>query len=721
MSLIMVLTMMPMSAFADETISIKKLTVSQQEVKGDGSKVYLEKNEPLKIKLELAGLVQGARTTTGSNVTTSSEVSFILKAGSSKTEFGKDSYTKEGDTYTLNDIDGNKVEEGFNTLTLLIDGKKADSRKFEIVFYNTDLDKAIADLKYAHQEADILILNLGISTYDEEFDVNEKEELDKTLEQYSKFVKFIIMSEEEFRSEDNLHSKFGDESKEVSSMLQENKANKAEDYINATKDLRSIMNQVEENMVHGTKKNDIADNAIAALYSAAKMSYKLELAKTPLNAKRVDSLIDNVYTHYRNVWGLANTIGNKEGDLINLNQDSQVINDEPNKGKEEIENEIENLFEKLDASSRELNQVIEETEAILDELLSGGSTGEIIEIVDVDLDTLFFWQITQGTDLPLISLTYTVKYDNGDTEEFVATNDTFETDFDKNQLGEQEVTLTLKGTSVSTKINVTVIKDVEIVMSEILQEIQRIYYVGDKFNANNGKIKFLLTNNTIETINIADQTIHGFQSDKAGDYTIYFEYLGYNITFDITVLPRPSSGGGGGGGGGQSSVRPGTNDKKEDTNKTDTDNTDNDSTTDDSTNATPVETTVIKPGSNVATITDADGNTRTVTMDVPPTIKEGRTLMPARFIAEVLGATVDYNAQTKQATFGFNESTVVLTLGSKTMLVNDEAVTLLTAPEVVEGRVLLPIRDIQQALASLGLEANVDWNAETKEITIAKF
>lgn len=185
--------------------------------------------------------------------------------------------------------------------------------------------------------------------------------------------------------------------------------------------------------------------------------------------------------------------------------------------------------------------------------------------------------------------------------------------------------------------------------------------------------------------------------------------------------PAPTPGGGGGGGGGSSSVRPGTDNKKDDTNKTDADNTDNGSTTDDSSNATPVETTVIQPGSNVATITDADGNTRTVTMDVPPTIKDGRTLMPARFIAEVLGADVNYDAASKQATFTYEGASVVLTLGSKVMNVNGEMVTLLTAPEVINGRVLLPLRDIQQALASLGLEADVDWNAETKEITILKF
>lgn len=54
------------------------------------------------------------------------------------------------------------------------------------------------------------------------------------------------------------------------------------------------------------------------------------------------------------------------------------------------------------------------------------------------------------------------------------------------------------------------------------------------------------------------------------------------------------------------------------------------------------------------------------------------------------------------------------------MLVDGEVVELLTAPEVVNGRVLLPLRDIQQALTGLGLDASVDWNSETKEIAINK-
>jgi hypothetical protein len=37
-------------------------------------------------------------------------------------------------------------------------------------------------------------------------------------------------------------------------------------------------------------------------------------------------------------------------------------------------------------------------------------------------------------------------------------------------------------------------------------------------------------------------------------------------------------------------------------------------------------------------------------VDVAPYIKEGRTMLPARWVAEPLGATVEWNNDTKQAT-----------------------------------------------------------------------
>jgi len=42
-------------------------------------------------------------------------------------------------------------------------------------------------------------------------------------------------------------------------------------------------------------------------------------------------------------------------------------------------------------------------------------------------------------------------------------------------------------------------------------------------------------------------------------------------------------------------------------------------------------------------------NQAPVQMDVAPEIKDGRTMLPARWVAEALGAEVDWDENTKQA------------------------------------------------------------------------
>ncbi len=64
------------------------------------------------------------------------------------------------------------------------------------------------------------------------------------------------------------------------------------------------------------------------------------------------------------------------------------------------------------------------------------------------------------------------------------------------------------------------------------------------------------------------------------------------------------------------------------------------------------------------------------------------------------------------------KNVVELTLGKKSMKVNGEEVALSTQLTQVDGRIVLPLRDIQKALKDLGLETEIQWNAETKEITI---
>src|SRR5215472_4083685 len=62
-----------------------------------------------------------------------------------------------------------------------------------------------------------------------------------------------------------------------------------------------------------------------------------------------------------------------------------------------------------------------------------------------------------------------------------------------------------------------------------------------------------------------------------------------------------------------------------------------------------------------------------VNFDVPPTVIQGRVLVPLRGIFERLGATVDYDVRTQHIVAVRGPQTVELTIGSRQARVNDTA------------------------------------------------
>ena len=105
--------------------------------------------------------------------------------------------------------------------------------------------------------------------------------------------------------------------------------------------------------------------------------------------------------------------------------------------------------------------------------------------------------------------------------------------------------------------------------------------------------------------------------------------------------------------------------------------------------------------------------------DVPalvqyPAGQNGRTLVPVRLIAERLGASVTWVPETRQVILLREESTIVLTLGSATALVNGQAMELpggVPAGVVKwEGResTMVPLRFVSEQLG-----ATVDWDNDT--------
>ncbi len=104
---------------------------------------------------------------------------------------------------------------------------------------------------------------------------------------------------------------------------------------------------------------------------------------------------------------------------------------------------------------------------------------------------------------------------------------------------------------------------------------------------------------------------------------------------------------------------------------------------------------------------------RQIAFDVPPQIINNRTMVPLRTIFESLGATVDWNNETKTVTSTKEGTTVSLTIDSPVLYVNGNAVTLDTPACIVNNRTLVPARAISEAF-----NANVKWDVNNNTVLI---
>ena len=104
-------------------------------------------------------------------------------------------------------------------------------------------------------------------------------------------------------------------------------------------------------------------------------------------------------------------------------------------------------------------------------------------------------------------------------------------------------------------------------------------------------------------------------------------------------------------------------------------------------------------------------------MDVAPFIQDNRTMLPVRYIANAIGAEVNYDPKTRIATFQKYQSVVTLNIDKNVMYVNGSPVQLYTKPANVEGRIFLPLVNIAQAFG-LKQGQNIIWNQDKKTVTI---
>jgi len=99
----------------------------------------------------------------------------------------------------------------------------------------------------------------------------------------------------------------------------------------------------------------------------------------------------------------------------------------------------------------------------------------------------------------------------------------------------------------------------------------------------------------------------------------------------------------------------------------------------------------------------------------PPVIVNDRTLVPLRAIFEVLGARIDWDSKTQTVTAAKLKAKlrIILTIGKDSAEVNGESLTLDLKAQLINGRTMVPLRFVSQALG-----AKIDWVPATRTVVI---
>ena len=106
---------------------------------------------------------------------------------------------------------------------------------------------------------------------------------------------------------------------------------------------------------------------------------------------------------------------------------------------------------------------------------------------------------------------------------------------------------------------------------------------------------------------------------------------------------------------------------------------------------------------------------KTKSNDVAPVIRNDRTMLPARFVAENLGATVTWDEEKRLVTITGNGVTILLTIGEETAMINGKEVKLGSPAFIENDRTYTPVRFIAEELG-----ATVEWIETEQKVVITK-
>lgn len=127
---------------------------------------------------------------------------------------------------------------------------------------------------------------------------------------------------------------------------------------------------------------------------------------------------------------------------------------------------------------------------------------------------------------------------------------------------------------------------------------------------------------------------------------------------------------------------------------------------------------VIAIGSNV--LDKVSKNVHTVhEMDTPAYVKDGRVMLPLRYVAEALGLQVSWVPETKTVIIWDLTQRVEIPVKSNRIIVNGITYTSDVKPEIKSSRTMLPIANIARALGLID-GSDIVWDQYNKQVTLTR-
>src|SRR4051812_19133449 len=91
-------------------------------------------------------------------------------------------------------------------------------------------------------------------------------------------------------------------------------------------------------------------------------------------------------------------------------------------------------------------------------------------------------------------------------------------------------------------------------------------------------------------------------------------------------------------------------------------------------------------------------NGKILSLKEPPGFIGKHMMLPVRAVGESLGYIVSYDNKTERVSVKNVSSTIVMTLNNSTAMVNEKTFTLEAPPTVASGTTLIPLRFVSEAL-----------------------